>query len=285
MASQEIDQAVNKDLELSSTIKTSQREVLVFKPKSNFWSELSKQLPVLLTIVGLVWGIYQFNAQQVGNAAQTLDQQRQNTFDTYLDRMSDLLLNDNLLTSQPNSPVRAIAEARTLTALRDLDGNRRAQLVRFLWKAGLDTGDNPVVSLNAAPLNSTLFQHALLMSINLSGALLINSTFDDCDLTGANFTKAELPGATLTNVNLSGAIMIGANLYGARLEDATLNDVNLARASLQHANLSGDDLRQVNLAAANLAGANLKGALITPDQLKQIASLHGTILPDGSTHS
>jgi Pentapeptide repeats (8 copies) len=215
MATQEIDQAENEDLELSRTIQTSQGEIKVFKPKSSLWSELSKQLPILVTIVGLVWGIYQFNAQQAAdtnlqakqqaeNAAQTLDQQRQSTLDTYLDRMSDLLLIDNLLTSKPNSPVRAIAEARTLTALRDLDGNRRAQLVRFLWKAGLDTGNNPVVSLNAAPLKSTLFQHALLMSINLSGALLINSTFDDCNLTGANFTQAELPGAKLTNVNLRG---------------------------------------------------------------------------------
>src|SRR5947209_10238128 len=124
------------------------------------------------------------------NAAQTLDQERQATFDTYLDRMSDLLLTDHLLTAPQGSPVIAIAEARTLTALRDLDAPRRSQLVRFLWKAQLDTGNSPVVTLNAAPLSSTTFQHALLYDINFSKTLLIGSTFNDCNLSNAIFTEA-----------------------------------------------------------------------------------------------
>ncbi len=269
----------------------------------------------LVAVGGFLWGVYQFKAQQsdsarmqatqeVANQAQTLDQQRQTTFDTYLDRMSDLLLIDHLRTAKPDSPVRAIAEARTVTALRDLDGYRRAELVRFLWKAKLDTGNQPVISLSAAPLNSTMFQHALLNSINLSGALLISSTFDDCNLQRAIFKMTVLTGATLKIVDLTEANMTQANLYGATLEDVTLTGanmtaailqranlsgddltkVNLTRANLAGANLSGDDLTTVNLTRANLAGANLKGARITPTQLKQIASLQGAIMPDGSRH-
>lgn len=245
---------------------------------------LATPLTLLFTVGGLFWSVYQFNAQQSANAAQALDQQRQITFDTYLDRMSDLLLIDHLQTAKVDSPVYAIAEARTLTALRDLDGDRRAQLVRFLWKAKLDIGNKPVISLSAALLNSTLFQHALLNSINLSGALLIGSTFDDCDLQGAIFKLAVLPGATLNNVNLTDANMTQANLYGATLEDVTFTGANMTAVSLQRANLSGDDLTQVNLTRANLAGANLRGAQITPTQLKQIASLQGAIMPDGSKH-
>ncbi len=272
-------------------------------------SLLATPLTILSAVGGLLWSVIQFNAQQSASAAQALDQEHQTTFDTYLDRMSDLLLIDHLQTVKPGSPVRAIAQARTTTALRALDSFRRAELVRFLWKAGLVTGKQPVISLNAAPLSSTMFQHALLMRINLSGALLISSTFYDCDLQGASFIAATLPGATLNIVNLTSANMTQANLYGATLKDVTLTGANMTQAllrranlsgddltkvnltganmiqaNLQRANLSGDDLTKVNLTGANLAGANLKGAKITPAQLKQIASLQGAILPDGSKH-
>lgn len=263
--------------------------------KHNWWPTLRKSVTIVAAIGSLVWTIYQFNAQQgidahlqaaqaSISAAQTLDQERQATFNTYLDRMSDMLLSDNLLKSSQNSPVRAIAEARTFTTLHDLDPDRKAELVHFLWKAELVTGNPPVISLSTAPLGSANFQHALLMNLNFSGALLINSTFNDCDLTGAYFSQTILPGTTLNNVNLSGVDMTGANLYGVTLQDATLTGVNMTDASLQKANLSGDDLTQVNLTGANLAGANLKDARITSTQFKQVSSLHDTIMPDGSTH-
>lgn len=311
MEIQKVDQPSNKGSgwKVSRRIVLEHKAVNIYERKSKFsWlPKFVTQLATLITIVGtaggLLWGIYQFKDQQAANvhlqatqvaanaqlqatqqavsAAQALDQERQTTFDTYLDRMSDLLLIDHLQTSQPGSAVRAIAEARTFTTLRDLDPFRRAQLVRFLWKAGLDTGNQPVISLDAAPLNPSLFQHALLYDINLGKALLNNGTFDDCDLHGAIFTGAALPGATLNNVNLAGADLTRANLYGATLSDATLTGANMSQASLQYANLSGDDLTHVNLTAANLAGADLQGALITSAQLNQIATLQGAIMPDG----
>lgn len=252
--------------------------------------------------------------QEAATAAQTLDQQRQSMFDTYLDRMSDLLLIYHLQTAKPGSPVRAIAEARTKATLKYLDPSRRAELVQFLWAAGLVTGKQPVISLGASPLSPVIFEHALLYGINLTGALLIKSTFDDCDLHGAIFTEATLLDATLNNVNLSGANMTQDDLNNATLEDATLTEVNLTKAllidaslsgddltkvnlrgaslagadlawaNLKDANLSGDDLTKVNLKRANLAGADLKDAKISPAQLKQVASLQGAILPNGSVH-
>jgi uncharacterized protein YjbI with pentapeptide repeats len=311
MEIQKVDQTSNKlsGWNDSRKIVYGHKEVKIYERKS-FLGCLGKVATVLATVVaiagtagGLVWGIVQFGAQQTANvrlqatqvaanaqlqatqqaasAAQALDQERQTTFETYLDRMSDLLLIDHLQTSQSGSPVRAIAEARTFVTLRDMDPFRRAQLVRFLWKAGLVTGNQPVISLNAAPLNPSFFQHALLNGINLDGALLINGTIDDCNLQGATFKGAALPGATLNNVDLTGANLTGANLYGATLSDATLTGANLSRASLQYANLTGVDLRQVNLTAANLEGADLEGALITSAQLNQIATLQWAIMPDG----
>lgn len=321
MASRDVEQPGKEDLKWKIRISQEIVEILERKEKK-LWL---RWLPTIATVVtifvaagSLFGGILEFSYQQVAsahlqatqmaenaqlqatqqasnmqlqatqvaaNAAQTLDQQHQTMFDTYLDQMSDLLLIYHLQASKQGSPVRAIAEARTLTTLHDLDPSRRADLVHFLWKAGLVTENQPVISLNAAPLSSTMFQHALLMNINLSGALLIRSSFVDCNLQGALFKAAVLFGVTLNNVNLSGANMAKANMHGVTLEDVTLIGANMTQADLSWAILSGDDLTKVNLKGAILAGANLKGAKITPAQLKQVASLQGTIMPDGSKHS
>src|SRR5947209_7240550 len=49
------------------------------------------------------------------------DQQQENALQTYLDRMSDLLLNNRLHESQPGDAVRNVARARTLTVLSRLN--------------------------------------------------------------------------------------------------------------------------------------------------------------------
>ena len=50
----------------------------------------------------------------------------------YLDQMSGLMLDRNLLSSKPGDAVRAVARTVTLTALRRLNGERKAEVVQFL---------------------------------------------------------------------------------------------------------------------------------------------------------
>src|SRR2546430_12139252 len=84
------------------------------KSLGKFFKFWAAPLTILIAIGGLIWGVYQFNAQQAANQAQALDQQRQGILDTYVDRISDLILTDGLATSKSGSEVRAIAVARTL---------------------------------------------------------------------------------------------------------------------------------------------------------------------------
>ncbi len=49
------------------------------------------------------------------------DQMRATVLDTYFDRMSELLLTEKLVSSDPSSEVRKVARARTLAALRRLN--------------------------------------------------------------------------------------------------------------------------------------------------------------------
>src|SRR5947209_8625785 len=60
------------------------------------------------------------------------DQQQGTSLQTYLDRMSDLLLNQNLRSSKPGDEVRIVARARTLTILTQLNAARKETVLQFL---------------------------------------------------------------------------------------------------------------------------------------------------------
>ena len=139
-------------------------------PLATFFKEWATPLTILIAVVGLLWGVYQFNAQQAADQQKTLaqdranlqqqqaqfanlqDQQRQTTFDTYIDRMSDLLIIQKLAKSKPNDEMRAIARARTFRALSNVDPNRKGSIISFLWEAQLINGPRPIISLNNANL-------------------------------------------------------------------------------------------------------------------------------------
>lgn len=58
--------------------------------------------------------------------------QRQNTLETYYDRMTELLLMHKLREADKDAEERSIARARTVAVVRSLDGGRNSQLFAFL---------------------------------------------------------------------------------------------------------------------------------------------------------
>lgn len=81
---------------------------------------------------------------------------------------------------------------------------------------------------------------ANLGSVKLSGAIAINSNFEDADLSKSVITRG----------NLSGANLAGANLEGADLSQCELKNVNM-----RGANLAGVMMDYSNLDNVDLAGA------------------------------
>ncbi len=65
------------------------------------------------------------------------DRLEEEALQQYLDRMTELLLKEKLLSAPPGDEVHAVARARTLTVLRRLDGTRKGLLLRFLFEVGL----------------------------------------------------------------------------------------------------------------------------------------------------
>jgi hypothetical protein len=207
-------------------------------------------LAIIVPLIALYESIHQFDVQQGANATQILDQQRQATLSGYLDDMSALVLQDKLPSSKPGDPVRAIAEARTLTAVRNLDGHRKGTLIRYLWEARLITRPQPIVDIPTADLTGAVFNDVHLEGVVLSQLGLNNTQFADAQLVDADLSGSVLFESDLMSANLSRADLSNSAPIGAALVDATLTGANLKDAELTGANLTG----------ARLAGSNLNGA-------------------------
>src|SRR6266852_813835 len=185
------------------------------------------------------------------------DNQRETALQGYIDKMSELLLHENLRESDPKEEVRKIARVRTLTVLPRLDSERKRRVLQFLYESGLIDKDKSIVDLHEA------------------------------DLQGAELEDASLDGADLRRASLSIALLYRAFLDGAFLDGAFLREADLREASLREAHLTSADLSGADLSGADLSGADLKGTTgFTIEELETTAkSLRGTTMPDGSKHS
>jgi uncharacterized protein YjbI with pentapeptide repeats len=283
------------------------------------WLQLLAALAIPVVIAaGTLW----FSAQQSEASLQVSnrqhqtdiqiaqDQQQENALQTYLDRMSDLLLNNKLHESQEGDEVRNVAQARTLTVLPQLDGTRKGELIHFLQRAGLIDRSYPIISLLAANLKGANLTDADLSDANLNRvdlsdanlnrAVLIGADLSDTNLYLADLSDTDLYLADLSDTNLNGANLSGALLSGADLRDAHLIGADLRGADLSNvdpfanngaiearlvsADLSNADLSNADLSNANLSNANLSNAKVTQGQLALARSLQDTIMPDGSKH-
>ncbi len=229
----------------------------------------------------------QIAAQRYANDLNiALDKQREDLLQTYLDRMSELLLEKQLRTSEPDAEVRNVARVRTITILFQLDVRRIGYVFAFLREAGLISNKpkSSIVSLSHADLDRINLSGVDLSRTDLSGttfrrANLSGADLSRTDLSGANFIQANLIEANLIEADLSGALLIGADLFGAVLEKAILKKAFILDATLREA-----FLKEADLSDALLSRTDLSGAEVTEEQLKKVKSLEGATMPDGTKH-
>jgi uncharacterized protein YjbI with pentapeptide repeats len=225
-------------------------------------------LDLLIIPLVLALGAFWFNTQTRKSEQELAQRERENDraiaeerakqdiLQRYLDGISELVLHENLQESKRDDAVRVIARARTLAVLRSLDGDRKGQVLRFLYEADLI---GTILERYNAPLRNW--------------ALPIESRI--LEWSGKSQVEAI--------IDLGDADLTGANLRGADLLFANLSCANLIGASLNVANLSYADLNHANLMYANLSDANLSSAeRWTNEQLAQAESLVEATMPDGT---
>jgi hypothetical protein len=251
-------------------------------PKQTFWDWLDLLIvPVVLAIGG-----YLFNSAQNRGTQKVAEPRAQDdALQAYLDKMSDMLIPNkdqpSLYKARPGDSLSEVARARTLTVLPRLDGDRKAQVVQFLYEAGLITKGNPILVLRGADLSDAKLNYFNLRSINLSGASLQGAYLFNTDLSGADLSGTDLLGANAWYVNLSSAQLVYARLSGASLLRANLSKTNLSYTYLGDISGFGKGTN-IELSHANLQHANLSGAEgITVEELEQQAkSLEGAAMPN-----
>ena len=248
------------------------------------------------------------------------DNQQEAALQGYIDKLSELLLHENLREPQVEAKVCNIARVRTLTVLPRLDKDRKKIVLQFLYESGLIQKDKPIVVLRGANLSSANLRNADLSGANLSGANLNSADLSHAKLNGADLRDTILFGATMHSTNLGGANLSGANLLSADLSDAILCNADLSESGLSGdtwdeietrrigAQFFGGNMRDpkltntdvndallhnikvlasahdANLKDADLSGVNLRDADVTRDQLDKTKRLHSAIMPDGSKY-
>lgn len=201
------------------------------------------------------------------------DRQQEAALQSYLDRMADLLVKDELENPE-NIRARDVARIRTLTVLRGLDANRKRFIVLFLFEAHLLDKGNVIIKIHSADLNGARLEYASLENVRLNFVDLSNAT-----LKGSNLKGANLEGSFLLNASMNAANLKGANLFGA-----VLNNAILSNADLSGANLSGAILTAADLSDADLSDADLTFAYVSNEQLATAKSLKRATMPDGTIH-
>ncbi len=157
-------------------------------------------MQLLIIPAVLAGGAYWLNeSARQSEQAIADDNLREAALQTYIDRMAELLIKENLSDSEVKPKVRAVARARTLTVLRRLDKERKGALLRFLYEADLIQKDKGVIDLRGADLR-------------------------EADLTWAKLSEADLSGVNLgeSKLSLDGVILREADLSGARYNQYTI---------------------------------------------------------------
>ena len=204
-------------------------------PAKTLWDWLD----LLVVPVVLAIGAYLLEgSRKRSERAVESDRQKQQILDGYFEYVSDLLLSNHLSNTTTADLARELARTRTLTALRLLDGKRKAQVLQFLYEARL-IDPRPVINLNGADFKGALLDEATLSGAELRGAYFAGAsirfaTLVGTDIRGSDFSGVDFTWSDLTNARLAQAKLDNANIQTATLKDTDLSDVDLSKVRMTY---------------------------------------------------
>lgn len=247
-------------------------------------------VPAIVTLATLGLGILQISITQ--------DNQRSELMSTYYERMQELLIEHKMGNPSSDERIRSMGGALTFSTFRQLDGERKGELLKFLYQAKLINPqcqanpdltqppicEKPIINLGGAKLSKTSFESG--ESVNLPGVNLEGAILNDAELPGIQLSKAKmnhirLPGANLENAFLNEADLKNANLNNANLKNVKLYKTNLTYALMRNAVFNKATLLETDLRCAELQGADLRNIeKIENVKFKNAKYDHTTSFPD-----
>ena len=270
------------------TYETYKANNMGFETKTYWdWMEL---LLIPLFLAGGVYYLDQSERKTERDIAK--DRQQEQALQSYIDKMSELLLLKRELLTTDKGEVRDVARTRTIAILRGLDKERNDLVIQFLRETKLIKGKSSIlnsadmegINLQELNLSKIYMQNTNLREANLQDATLIWANLGGADLSEADLRGVDLRSAQLSGTNLGGAELRRARMNGASLNVAILKGADLRAANFSRVDLSGADLNEANLSGVNFTRANLSGADVSNEQLASAKSLEGATMPDGTKH-
>jgi Pentapeptide repeats (8 copies) len=170
-------------------------------------------LGVLAIPIGVWLGTTAIKTQQ-SKAQEKAEQKQQykDALQTFIDTMTKLILEKDLLDAPEGSPARIIAQAQTtmtLSWLIDSHGHKAA-LLQFMHDANLIKNQNPVISFSTTINRERERSHNVLNylahweGVKLYGADLHDAYLRQIDLRKADLRNVDLSKANLENTKLRG---------------------------------------------------------------------------------
>jgi uncharacterized protein YjbI with pentapeptide repeats len=230
-------------------------------------------VPVLVAVVG--WWLTR--TQKASEEHTSRERASEEVVERFFDQIAELVTTY----SHPDLPQHAretaalLIRARTIPALRRLDGTRKALVLMHLGELGLTqpeslaTGrqsDEGRALLDGADLSDLAWAGGDMRKVVLNNVSLKRACVTRADLTYARITHCSFAGADLrgavfylgamTNVDLS-----WANLAEARLSTTRMTKVRFDHARCRKLSLAGTSLRDVSFVRASLQNARLVKAV------------------------
>jgi uncharacterized protein YjbI with pentapeptide repeats len=244
------------------------------QPPKTLWDWLE----LLVVPLALAAVAFALNLAQSSRDQHRADQRaREDALATYLQQMSNLLLDHKLYTPQAEHGM-VVARELTLSVLPRLDGRRKGMVAQFLAESGLIAHDKAplTLDLSAADLRSAVlhgdYNHVVFASSDLRGADFRDANLIGADLQGANlrkavFDRANLEDASLSGGDLSGASFTEAVLYRSRFAGTCLSGARFTRARLLSTDFKSAGGRNIDFSGAALSDVDLSVAAFSRDDV------------------
>ncbi|MDX1413406.1 MAG: pentapeptide repeat-containing protein, partial [Candidatus Promineifilaceae bacterium] len=168
-----------------------------------------------LTLIGLTWW-WQRTAKEIAKE-KAMAGLVQDSIESFVSRMTDLMMDRGLLESQEGDEIRVIARALTSTTLRRVDGAGKGVIVEYLHKSGLLDVHDPIVDLSGLQLNGTDLEGYKLIGASLQRADMRHSILRDVDLSTADLRACGLAYSDMEHANLRESYIREADLRQVRL--------------------------------------------------------------------
>ena len=189
------------------------------------------------------------------------DEGRERLKSRTLSAKQSLVVTSLAVTMSLTSPFAALADRGTEMRLPPIDKDPNRCERAFV---GNTIGQANAVSDKTLDLRECKYDNVSVKGITLSGALMVDSVFDNSDFSETVMSKVYAKTSSFKNVNFTNAV----------IDRATFDGSDMTGANFQNAVLTG-----VSYEGANLTGANFEEALIG-DQDVKLLCLNPTVVDE-----